>query len=552
MEREYTIGGILVLVVIIVMVLMIYAFVPGFSDEINKIADEVFGITKQEQEEAEKIYKENMAKAIFQNLYDCITTVNEGKGKTCSCSLESRALPEGYEIQLRVIDIETGERELILKQEYDLESKPLKDINLCMVGEDKEPKLNIPKVIDFGEFPPNTPEIYGFDKDNKRYVCFTTKKATNFKKTKDCKTGEVMAHTKSLDFFKSFVSKYELCRDMEKKEICKCSLVDFEELKEQLGYEIRAISIKGDTTFRLYDENGRPVEGGKKTVNNALFGIGRGLETIDYYLGKESEGLKGKNYIVKSNKPYVLLYPLSYAIAFSHPGLAKITSFCTPEYDVYDKTCTKRTDAAKILKRIEETEYQGKTYKRYIEEATKDRNMRFLTAAVMAAESAAEKKCELDGCESKTGCVGLMQFCGASAYDEGLCDKDKKGYCINKDYRKIPSESIKAGVNHLTKKTSFFTKYTYKEVFGLAAYNGGEGTILRAIEEAEKKGIKNPTWQDVKEELTIDVLKSSSPKLYGTWSKSQLKEKITEIKCYPFHVNYFKQEFEATGLFEVV
>ena len=167
------------------------------------------------------------------------------------------------------------------------------------------------------------------------------------------------------------------------------------------------------------------------------------------------------------------------------------------------------------------------------------KNLKLLGAAIMATESSAINKRS-----SPTGCKGLMQFCGAAAEEEGLCS-NKCSYGSD-DNRELPSLAIPAGIKHFLRKASYFDGYTYQEVFGLAAYNGGQVTIKKAI---AKTGKDNPTWQEVKDKLTKDVLKDASPGLYGKWSSSQLDDKIKEIKCYPYKVYQYKKEFESLGLF---
>ncbi|MFA6888277.1 MAG: peptidoglycan DD-metalloendopeptidase family protein [Candidatus Woesearchaeota archaeon] len=92
---------------------------------------------------------------------------------------------------------------------------------------------------------------------------------------------------------------------------------------------------------------------------------------------------------------------------------------------------------------------------------------------------------------SKTGCMGLMQFCGSTAYDYNLCSDPK---CLGTDYRTNPLKSIPAGVLHLQNNVDEFSTYTDKLKFGAAAYNAGGGVIRNAI---KKTGKSNPSWEEV-------------------------------------------------------
>jgi len=134
---------------------------------------------------------------------------------------------------------------------------------------------------------------------------------------------------------------------------------------------------------------------------------------------------------------------------------------------------------------------------------------------------------------SYTGCAGLMQFCYSTAKinpvfkkaessgkvlrpcckkDEGdykdgkfkyLCYselKNNKFHCEN-DPRFDPDLSIEAGDYLLTKKIEFFKNRGYRnaEIFGITAYNVGEGNIMKAINNGNLG--TDASWVEVDKEL---------------------------------------------------
>lgn len=161
-----------------------------------------------------------------------------------------------------------------------------------------------------------------------------------------------------------------------------------------------------------------------------------------------------------------------------------------------------------------------------------------LLSAVIAQESSGNPNAV-----SPTGCKGLMQFCGPTAYDYGLCDcvgedckktsGDRK-FCVKKDERFDPEKSIEAGAKYLYYLKNRFRDYSYAEEFALASYNGGESVIKKAI---KKTGKSNPTWNEVAEKITADLITYFS-------EEEDRKDKVSKITDYVKKVTGYKIKFE--------
>lgn len=139
---------------------------------------------------------------------------------------------------------------------------------------------------------------------------------------------------------------------------------------------------------------------------------------------------------------------------------------------------------------------------------------------------------------SSTGCKGLMQFCGSTALQYGLCS-DKK--CEDKDERIYPEKAIPAGVQLLADNIQAFKNYKDKEAFALAAYNGGPAVVDDAI---AATGKTDPSWSDVSAAITADII----AKYYSakTWPTTESRnKKAKEIIAYPNTVLGYMHAYEA-------
>ncbi|MBN1385972.1 transglycosylase SLT domain-containing protein [Candidatus Woesearchaeota archaeon] len=116
---------------------------------------------------------------------------------------------------------------------------------------------------------------------------------------------------------------------------------------------------------------------------------------------------------------------------------------------------------------------------------------------------------------SGTGSTGLMQFIISTARDYGIDRND-------------PKDSIKGGTLFYRDLLNHFSRYgaPWKYTFSIASYNGGQGTVDKAI---QKLGTYSVTWQDVSSQLTPELLKSTGDPAY-TDPSFDLDRKIEEIR----------------------
>lgn len=92
MERSYLVYALIVIVLLVVIALIALKFYPDIYKEIGKIANEVFGIVSEEEEETLQT-----AEKFVSSLQSCLST----DLVRCGCKLESRHLPEDYFMIIR-------------------------------------------------------------------------------------------------------------------------------------------------------------------------------------------------------------------------------------------------------------------------------------------------------------------------------------------------------------------------------------------------------------------------------------------------------------------
>jgi murein DD-endopeptidase MepM/ murein hydrolase activator NlpD len=191
------------------------------------------------------------------------------------------------------------------------------------------------------------------------------------------------------------------------------------------------------------------------------------------------------------------------------------------------KTSTSTSTTA-MLKKIDAT------YGDLIEEAIQGTGIsKALVIGLIAQESSGNPNAG-----SSTGCQGLMQFCASSAYGYGLCDNKK---CSGRDDRKDPEKAIPAGVKLLVDDIGSFSKYTDREAFGLAAYNGGAAIVKAAI---QATGKTDPSWEEVSAALTADIVgKYLKGKYFDTTEERNAK--VREITSYPGKVQKYAAAYAA-------
>ncbi|MBC8494995.1 transglycosylase SLT domain-containing protein [archaeon] len=161
---------------------------------------------------------------------------------------------------------------------------------------------------------------------------------------------------------------------------------------------------------------------------------------------------------------------------------------------------------------------------------------------------------------SKSGCIGIQQFCYSTARDyfdkadkkniKSIGDCAKTRSCSLADIKKDPrSNAHKSIINAgeliediLGKKAIKDT--TDKLAFGAAAYNGGYGPIRDAI---KLTGKDDPSWEEVSQYITVDVLKKYSP--YKGWTDAENQAKVIEIKDYVNKVSAYYVAWGGTSMF---
>lgn len=543
MEREYTFGALMVLILLFVIGIIVLVTYPGITKDISKIADEVFGITKGALEETKRDYEEY----VVSNNFDKIVAAFACAKAKCACNLDLEPFSEDY--KLKIEDFKGAKKLLIEGSEgVVLKVKELGEINICFMQSPSE-KKDLMRDYGVNELvfdwdgekisPPRKKlmeftNVYKFDDKN---ICFVTEETQNkefFQNLKDCQTGNREAREAAKAILSEFEKKYRYCKSQEHKiDYCRCSFMDFKDLPE--FHSIKVEQDKENTTISLMYKTLtlRPPKTPEVKITDNIFGelvkIGELKREPEYIFNQDS-------------KIYLLQEKSNETIPFAKESLGKNFKPCSITYVLQDN-CKRKLDPINIWKRIETTKYGAKTYKEIIEESTTDKNLRVLAAAVMATESAA-----INEAKSLTGCKGLMQFCGSTAQNFKIPCGDKLCYVCRpegenpckEDNREKPSIAIPAGIKLIEQKIGYFQKYTYKEQFGLAAYNGGEAVIASAI---KKTGKENPDWETVKKQISRDVLKRYSP--YKTWPDSDLDKKIAEISCYPYYANEYKIAFEG-------
>jgi len=242
-------------------------------------------------------------------------------------------------------------------------------------------------------------------------------------------------------------------------------------------------------------------------------------------------------------------------------------------YSVDTSKCTIKQANKDSLRNI----YKGKTYKKYIIDATfgKAYMSPELLAALIDQESGFTRTAV-----STSGCAGLTQICysDASGYSgiisqygrsiddvkdccggTGDCRPQLKIWdqsrgqwtfnCVkdgeNMDPRFDPAIAITIGPLHynnkrvaLASQLSGLDSDTQEKVT-LASYNGGQAVLRDAI---AATGKTNPTWDEIKNQISVSILKKYSP--YNSWDEARLLNKITEIVCYPYKVQGLKEIYK--------
>ncbi len=580
MERRYLIGAGMTLILIIVIILLIYSSVPNFNEEVKKIADDVFGSVRKQEILAQKEKEKKSALEVMKTFADVYSLAYKGN---VGCILNERIhpLPENYWIKFdgRFLYLFLEDGELVDK--IDLANRDYigSDAEKLKFGltikDDFDPErfffLSFQLSYDDGKFVVtrgvkheetsrlllNTFRVYKPSKDS--LVLITDASSGDLKywsKKPSCKSLST-EEKKAKTMFNNFVSLYKNCRKRVSK-VTKGCVCDGFNLNLSYPYSISAkqFLVSGDSKslspyveFYLEKEGGILVEkeGLEKTELKGL----RDRFFFSEYDFKSKRKIEGKIFMFipkdhNSNRVYIAEENYFKSELKNIEDCKSIKQNPIP----LESSCTSFKNIDLMIKRIKTTKYNSKTYEDYIREGVENLNeklqlnsndLKLLTAAIMIQESEV-----INNRVSPTGCKGLMQFCSGTAlgFKVDKCDESDcfvcsiKG-CSTKDQRDIPSVAIPAGVKLINRKIAFFSSYKNKELFGVAAYNGGEGIIRDAI---NATGESDPSWDKVKKSLTKDIFKKY--KVYSKWTDKQINRKINEIKCYVAYVMKYKAELK--------
>ncbi|MFH1332143.1 MAG: transglycosylase SLT domain-containing protein [archaeon] len=570
MEREEIFGAIIVLVIIVVITLIVINTHGDIGGDVRQIADEVFGWTKEQQRielarlgEADTLRFIDRLKEIHQNAL-------ETQKKDCTYDLKGYTLPEKYKVEMAYLNSQDAlvKFNLIIVQDEKLldfrtiEKKEGWKLTSCFMEDQTKwieaaERIQITYTVDDGlkagteKLYKDAPKFYKYDQN---HICIITQKNEKYKKyfldKKDCETNDINGITQAKEFFTIFMASVRKCKSFEKGEACYCEPIDFSPLPQ--GAEIRGTQEPELVNFTLYYNDEYITEDNIKGTKAGDLTAGffqriptyKEWTTTPRVFKKESKEL----YVALTKDNYLSFATERAATgsgAFLRWAWAESLPQCKPEfYEVYERGCERDLDPALVMKTIKDNKYDE-----IIKEATQDESERELIAAIIATESDG-----LNDVSRTKNSAGLMQFTEGTAKGFSIeCEKgpcyvcDPKG-CNVQDNRAKPGIAIPAGLKLIKQKIAAIDqcagKPTYREVFGIAAYNAGQQVICNAI---KATGKQDPTWDEVKNKITPDLLRLSKDYQGPSWTKEMLNQKIHIIKCYPYYVQTCRIAF--TGQF---
>jgi len=185
----------------------------------------------------------------------------------------------------------------------------------------------------------------------------------------------------------------------------------------------------------------------------------------------------------------------------------------------------------------------GLSYKAVIEGLPGGTAQHELVAAVLAGEDSMLDPAAV----SSTGCKGLMQFCANTAYSKNLCGDAK---CLSNDQRTDPKLSIQKGSELLTSLKAKFSGKSYQNYFAVASYNIGSTVVDTAI---TKTGSPDPTWAQVSEQITPELLQSIpdfnscwASNADSCWTDARRATAVQSLKTYVSNVvDYYMAAFKG-------
>jgi N-acetylmuramoyl-L-alanine amidase len=569
MEREQIFGAAIVLIIIIVIVLIVYNMQGSAMQDIRNIADEVFGWAKSDQQAEAARLGEAEAQRFMDRLVE-IHGKSFSAGAGCTYDLRGYTLPEKYRVEMVYINsqdtvikfnlMDNEDDKMITTKTLDKKQTEWKLESCYMEDATKRVQGGNTIAITYtrkgglkagtNTFYEDIPKFYKYDGNHLCFITQTRGKETEYKKyfleTKDCESGLVNGNETAKDFFNGFMSSVKACKLLAKGTECKCDLIDFTKLP--IGGTIKGIQDGNSIRFELYFTNEKIMEDNLADT--------QGVTITSSLLKKEPNYEKWTSpitYDQSTKQLYVTLTTNLQELGFAWPSAVtpssilillfkdRITS-CAPAYDTADKNCQRKLDPQLVVKRLQDNKYD-----QIIMKATTNERERYTIAGVIATESEGRNEVV-----SKSNCAGLMQFSATTAKGYSIpCDKgtcyvcDPRG-CNTGDNRQKPEIAIPAGLDLLKKKMDAIEKctgtkgYTYREIFGLAAYNAGEGVICSAIKATKKA---DPTWDEVKAKIDKNLLRTFKDYNTPIWTNGQLDSKITETKCYPYYVETYMVAF---------
>jgi hypothetical protein len=501
MEREYTVGALLVLVTIFVIALIIYFTVPEFSQSVIQIADEVFGTLPQNLKMGAEQYKQEEAKSVFESVRKCINQLKEKPEDGCTCYLDYKGLPEEYYIRFT----ETG-KELRLEKGNlkvsETENINIEGLNFCTLEKGFTYKTLSPQGIYINskggalqindkEFLKDTPEFYSLKDGNNKYICFVTtdvgeEDTIKLRETKDCKDGTVLLNNKMKIKFQDFIQLYKNCKEYKKTGgviECKCGAMDFNEIPGPYGI---LVSQQGSgTIFFLKNTDIKETIFYNKAAK-ITHGILGGDQITEF---EEKEKIEGIQEIV--------YYGSNQDVYLAEPKYVSELPMCLGKLNIYLKF-NPLISKEEYKQRIVKFSAKSEPYFDVIYSAAKTYDIDlFLIAAMIEQESTWNPKAL-----SPSGAVGLIQLMPYTAKDLGLnkegpnykcktvsgytiCDCNSKatGLCdFKNDERFDPNKNVNAGVKYITDIIKQLDKSkkvdpTFENI--VASYNAGPKAVIR-------------------------------------------------------------------------
>ncbi len=502
MEREYTVGALLVLVTIFVIALIVYFTVPEFNESVKTIADEVFGTLPKARQLSEEQYQQEEAKSVFESIRKCIEQLKEKK-EGCTCFLEHKELPEEYYIRTSDDnkELRLEKRNIKVPETTNINIEGLK---FCILR--KTEQGFVPMEISAGaiyiktideklrigdkEFIEQTPEFYSLKEGENTYICFITreteeKDAIKLRELKDCQSGNIKLEEKSKEKFQYFIRLYKNCKEQKGTKKCKCGIVDFTEIPEP--YEVLVSQQASGTEFFLKNTNLKETIVYNKIakITRSFIGNLLGREKIEEF--KEKERIKGIQEIV--------YYGYNQEIYLAKPEYVSEMPLCGGKinpYLIFDNSIPKEDYKQKIVKFSAKAEPYFETV--YSEAKSQDVDL-FLVAAMIQQESVWNPQIL-----SPSGAAGLTQLMPYTAKELGLnlpnykckkvsgdticeCNSNTKNLCdFKNDERFNPNKNINAGIKYIKGIIKQLDKNekvdpTFENI--LASYNAGPNAVIK-------------------------------------------------------------------------